>query len=152
MLTLHYSCFPHIINLAVQVIYAALKDGKGLNEQYLLGNVDDANKAALKGVALPKGVTIDGYRHALKADILGTAQKLIAACDLSGKCQEDFVDTIVEGNVNKTWVDNDRNLMSRKALQLLRDCKTQWSSTHNMVDRVLTMLPVHFLVINIWSP
>ena len=74
MLTLHYSCFPHVINLVVQVIYAALKDGKGLDEQYLLGNDDNANEAALKGVALPKGVTIDGYRHALKANILGTAQ------------------------------------------------------------------------------
>ena len=30
------SCFPHVINLAVQAIYAALKDGKGLEEQYLL--------------------------------------------------------------------------------------------------------------------
>ena len=71
MLTFHNSCFPHVINLAAQAIYAALKDGKGLDEQYLLGNVDDANKAALKGVALPKGVTIDGYCHVLKADVLG---------------------------------------------------------------------------------
>lgn len=152
MLTFRNSCFPHVINLAVQAIYAALKDGKGLDEQYLLGNVDDANEAALKGVALPKGVTIDGYRHVLKADVLGMARKLIAACRLSGKRREDFVDTIIEGNLNKTWVDDDGNLMSRKALQLLRDCETRWSSTHNMVDRVLTMLPVCFLVTNNQSP
>ena len=129
-----YSCFPHVINLAVQAIYAALKDGKGLEKQYLLGNLSCINDAALKGMVLPEGVTRDDYLHVLKADVLGTARKLIAACRVSGKRREEFVDAILEGNVNETWVDNDGNPFSRKALQLLRDCETRWSSTHLMVD------------------
>jgi len=150
MLTLHSSCFPHVINLAVQAIYAALKDGKGLEKQYLLGNLSCISDAALKGMVLPEGVTRDDYFHVLRVDVLGTARKLIAACRVSGKRREEFVDTILEGNVNKTWVDNDGNPFSRKALQLLRDCETRWSSTHLMVDRALVMLPVRFTMVNIF--
>ena len=73
VLTSCCSCFPHVINLAVQAIYAALKDGKGLEEQYLLKNVGHTSEAALSGVIFPEGVTKDNYLHALGADILGTA-------------------------------------------------------------------------------
>jgi len=59
MLTSYHSCFPHVINLAVQAIYTALKDGKGLEEQYLLGNVRCVDEAALKRMTLPEGVTKD---------------------------------------------------------------------------------------------
>jgi hypothetical protein len=45
-------------------------------------------------------------------------------------------------------VDDNGNLVSRKSLQLLRDCETRWSSTYNMMDRVLIMLPVCYLVTN----
>lgn len=136
------SCFPHVINLAVQAICAALKDGKGLEAQYLLGNSGHMDEATLEGVALPEGVTVGDYRHALEADVVGTARKLVATCRSSGKRREDFVDTVLEGNLEERWVDEDGNSISRKALQLLRDCETRWSSTFNMVDRVLTMLPV----------
>ena len=144
-LTSHHSCFPHVINLAVQAIYAALKDGKGLEEQCQL-----ENDATLGGVALPEGVTRSSYLSALKADVLGTARKLVATCRISGKRREEFVDTVLDGNSNETWVDGDGNPMSRKALQLLRDCETRWSSTYNLVDRVLTMLPVSFSITDIW--
>jgi hypothetical protein len=73
MLTSCCSCFPHVINLAVQAIYAALKDGKGLEEQYLLTGINHLSKAALEEVVLPEGVTRDGYLGALKTDVLGTA-------------------------------------------------------------------------------
>lgn len=151
MLTSHCSCFPHVINLAVQAIYAALKDGKGLEKQYLLGNLGCISEAALKGMVLPEGVTRDNYLRVLKADVLGVARKLITACRISGKRREEFVDTILGGNIRETWVDDDGNFFSRKALQLLRDCDTRWSSTHLMVDRVLVMLPVCFTMVNIFS-
>jgi len=143
------SCFPHIINLAVQAIYAALKDGKGLEEQYLLGGLPHVSEAAVKGMVLPPGVTTDNYLQVLTADVLGTARKLITACRISGKRREEFLDTILEGNLHETWEDDDGNLISREALQLLRDCETRWSSTYFMVDRVLVMLPVCFAAINI---
>jgi hypothetical protein len=66
-------CFPHVINLAVQAIYAALKDSKGLKGQNLLENANRTNQATLGGVALPQGVTRDAYLCALKTDVVGTA-------------------------------------------------------------------------------
>jgi len=149
MLTSYHSCFPHVINLAVQAIYAALKDGKGLEEQYLLGNIRCVDEAALERMTLPEGVTKDNYVCALKTDVLGTARKLVAACRISGKRQEDFVDTVFKGNRDDKWTDIDGNVITRKALQLLRDCDTRWSSTHHMVDRTLEMLPVCLTMINV---
>ena len=146
-----YSCFLHIINLAVQAIYATLKCGKGLEEQYLLGNLGHISEAALKGMVLPQGVTKDDYLKALVADVLGTAQKLVAACRISGRRWEEFLDTILKGNLDETWTDDDGNPISREALQLLRDCETWWSSTYTMVDRVLVMLPVCFVTVSIYS-
>lgn len=150
MLTSYYSCFPHIVNLAVQAIYAALKDGKGLEEQYLLGNISHIDESTVERMVLPGGVTRDDYLGALKADVLGTARKLVAACRISGKRREEFETAVLEGNLNETWTDEDGHFVLRKALQLLRDCETRWSSTHLMVDRVLIMLPVCFVTISIY--
>jgi len=99
---------------------------------------------------LPEGVTRDDYLSALKADVLGTARRLVAACRISGKRREEFMNTVLEGNLSKTWMDNDGNFTPKKPLQLLRDSENRWSSTHLMSDRVLTMLPVCFITINVY--
>lgn len=68
------SCFPHVINLAVQAIYATIKNGKGFEGQYILGGLQSCfDKAALKRVVLPQGVTVDDYLQTLTSDISGTA-------------------------------------------------------------------------------
>ena len=85
-------------------------------------------------MVLPGGITGDAYLCALKADVLGVARKLISNCRVSGQRQEEFVDTVLEGNESEKWEDNDGNSFSRKTLQLLRDCEIRWSSTHLMVD------------------
>ena len=142
-------CFPHVINLAVQAIYAALKDGKGLQAQYLAGGLRSCfSEAALAAVVLPGEVTVDEYLEALTSDVLGTARKLIAACRTPGKRREEFCDTIHEGNRIGRWTDDGGDAVSQEALQLLRDCETRWSSTFFMVDRVLLMMPVCFITIN----
>ena len=152
MYLIPHSCFPHVVNLAVQAIYAALKDGKGLGQQYLLGGLQSCfSEATLTGIVLPRDVTVDGYLQALTSDVLGVARKLIAACRISGRRREEFVDTILEGNLGETWFDDDGNQISQKSLQLLRDCETRWSSTHLMVDQVLEMLPVCFTTTDIYS-
>ena len=100
-------------------------------------------------MVLAQGVTIDDYLQVLTSDVLGTARKLIATYCASGKRREEFADTILTGNLNQTWVDDNGNHISRGVLQLLRDCETRWSSTYFMVDRVLTMLPVCSTITNI---
>jgi len=135
-------CFPHVINLAVQAIYATLKDGSSSDAQYLLGNIPEVTEEALQTMPLPDGVTIEEYRAALVADVIGTARKLVAACRSSGQRREDFELTIQEGNEAGSWIDSEGNSFSLPVLQLLRDCEIGWSSTFLLLDRVLTLLPV----------
>lgn len=135
-------CFPHVINLAVQAIYATLKDPSNADLQYPLGNIPELTQEALEAMHLPDGVTIEEYRTALTADIIGTARKLVTACRASGQRREDFELTIREGNESGSWTDSEGNPLSLPVLQLLRDCETRWSSTFLMLDRVTTLLPV----------
>lgn len=135
-------CFPHVINLAVQAIYATLKDPSNADLQYLLGNIPELTEEALEAMHLPDGVMIEEYRTALTADIIGTARKLVTACRASGQRREDFELTIREGNESGSWTDSEGNPLSLPVLQLLRDCETRWSSTFLMLDRVTTLLPV----------
>ena len=126
----------------MQAIYATLEDGKGLEEQYLLGNIGHLNETSIEGTDLPEGVTEADYLRALKRDVLGLVRKLTTACCISGNRQEEFKDTVLEGNQNQMWTDDHGESVSVKPLQLLRDCEIRWSSTHFMVDWILTMLPV----------
>ena len=126
----------------MQAIYAALKDGKGLEGQYLLGNIDSLDEASAKNMDLPKGITGTDYMAALKGDIVGLVRKLTSTCHVSGKHREELEATVLEGNQNGMWMDNHGNSVSIKTLQLLRDSETRWSSTHFMVDQILETLPV----------
>jgi hypothetical protein len=135
-------CFPHVINLAVQAVYATLKNESSSDIQYLLGNIPEFTEEELQAMPLPNGVTIKDYRAALGADIIGTARKLVTACRASGQRREDLELTIREGNVAGTWVNSEGIPLRLPILQLLRDCETRWSSTFLMLDRVLTLLPV----------
>ena len=92
------SCFPHVINLAVQAIYAALKNGKGLEEQYLLENVAHFGEAFIESTDLPEGVTKTYYVNAFKSDVLGLVRKITTACHVSGKRREELENTVHEGN------------------------------------------------------
>ena len=96
-------------------------------------------------------MTKGDYRKALAEDVVGTARKLVTACRVSGNRREEFSDTVLQGNLDESWTDADGNLITRGTLQLLRDCEIRWSSTYFMVDRVLTMLPVHFTTIDVYS-
>lgn len=139
-------CFPHVINLAVQAIYTTLKDDSNADLQFLLGNLPELTEEALQAMPLPGNITIDGYRNALAADIIGTARKLVTACRVSGQRRNEFALTIQEGNEAGSWTDSEGNSLSLPVLQLLRDCETRWSSTFLMLDRVVTLLPVRTLM------
>jgi hypothetical protein len=139
-------CFPHVINLAVQAVYATLKDESNSDIEYLLGNLPELTEEMLQEMPLPDGITAKEYRAALAADVIGTARKLVTACRASGQRREDFELTIREGNEVGSWTDSEGNSFSLPVLQLLRDCETRWSSTFLMLDRVLILLPVRTLV------
>ena len=129
----------------MQAIYTTLKGGSGSDTQYLLGNLPEITEDALRAMPLPDGVTIEEYRAALAADVIGMARKLVAASRVSGQRREEFELTIREGNEARSWTDSKGNKLPLPVLQLLRDCETRWSSTFLMLDRVLTLLPVRTL-------
>lgn len=135
-------CFPHVINLAVQAIYTSLKGESNSDIEYLLGNIPEPTEEALRAMALPDGVTLEGYRAALETDIVGMARKLVVACRSSGQRRQEFTLTIKEGNKAQTWTDSKGNPLPLPVLELLRDCETRWSTTFLLLDRVLTLLPV----------
>ena len=135
-------CFPHVINLAVQAIYATLKNESNADIQYLLGNLPEFTEEEMQAMPLPDGVTLEEYRAALATDIIGTARKLVTACRALGQWREEFKLTIREGNEAGTWMDSEGNPLPLPVLQLLRDCETRWSSTFLLLDHVLTLLPV----------
>ena len=135
-------CFPHVINLAVQAIYATLKTKSNSNMEYLLGNLPEFTEEVLQTMPLPDDVTIEEYRTALAADIIGTARKLVTACRVSGQRREDLKLIIQEGNKAGSWKDSEGTPLSLPVLELLRDCETRWSSTFLMLNRVLMLLPV----------
>lgn len=79
---------------------------------------------------------LDDYADALDEDPIKGCRELVGTCRASGQRRHDLMQVIVQGNQQKDWQTEDGTL---RELQLLRDCETRWSSTHNMGDRVLEL-------------
>ncbi|KAG6864121.1 hypothetical protein C0991_012332 [Blastosporella zonata] len=114
-------CFPHIVNLACQAIMDALKitpAAHGLNP---------ANFQYLKSLEL---------------DLIGICRSVVNACQASSQCRQELKSTIREGNEKGTWIGELKDGQTHlRVLQLLRDCKTHWSSTYLMIDRMIYLYP-----------
>jgi hypothetical protein len=78
----------------------------------------------------------------LKEDVVSAARTLVTACRASGQRQEDFQNTISEGNETGGWGNPPKALRN---VVLLRDVDTRWSSIFRMIDRVLELYEVFFL-------
>lgn len=81
------------------------------------------------------------------AKVLGTrpirrCRELVAACRASGQRREDLKQAIIDGNKSGDWKINGE-LIQLPELQLLRDCETRWSSTFNMLGRILDLYLVY---------
>lgn len=114
----------------MQAILAELK--KNPRVPLLAAPTDSANKPALQA-----------YVKTLERDPVGQCRGIVSACRASGQRPRCLQAVIQEGNENGYWrgklPDGKSTLPT---LQLLRDCTTRWSSTFNMVDRVLMLNPV----------
>jgi hypothetical protein len=126
------SCFPHIINISVQTVLKELKENP--REPVLLScsNPDPRWCAELLE-----------YANTLVADPVCGVRSLVGARQQSGQRRNDLQATIIEGNVNKSYgKDEDGRDIQLPEQELLRDCETCWSSTHNMSGRVINLYPV----------
>jgi hypothetical protein len=79
---------------------------------------------------------LNSYTHALSLDPVGQTRRIVGVCRASGSRRKDLKSAIEEGNKLKTWGEIIR------VVQLLRDCETRWSSTYNMIDRMMELYPV----------
>lgn len=141
------SCFPHIVNISCQTMLAELKKENLLDvEAPPLGTppTDIANnpikKAEWENDQLAKW---EEYLNALESDLVGKCRSIVAACRVSGQRRQALLKKIDEGNKSGYWkgkLDNGKDKIP--LVQLLRDCETRWSSTYNMIDRVLELYAV----------
>ena len=128
-----YSCFPYIINIAVQSVLKDLKEN-------LRQPVLDSSSDPLFKLQLQK------YADALATYPVGGARSLVGVYQKSSQHWSDLQTTIKEGNIKGEFYNDDRTLVPvMPPLQLLRDCETHWSSTFNMTGHVITLYLVTFI-------
>ncbi|KAF8955646.1 hypothetical protein BDZ97DRAFT_1601166, partial [Flammula alnicola] len=124
-------CFPHIINIACQTILAELKEGS-------LSHIEQPTMSDPPTVKELEDW--ENYLIALEADLVGRCRSIVATCRASGQRRQALLKKIDEGNKSGYWkgkLDDGKDQI--RLVQLLRDCETRWSSTFNMVDRVLEL-------------
>ncbi|KEP46424.1 hypothetical protein V565_199570, partial [Rhizoctonia solani 123E] len=113
-------CFPHVVNLAVQDILNALP----------------ASAAEYRSALSQQGLKLDdeseAYLSAFLFELLNHIRKTITALRRTQR-RQGLRQTIVEGNTDKSW--------TLKLLELKLDCPTRWSSTRDMIERLLYLYP-----------
>jgi hypothetical protein len=90
------------------------------------------------------------YLNALESDLVGKCRSIVSTCRASGQRRQALLKKIDEGNRSGYWkgkLDDGKDYI--RLVQLLRDCETRWSSTFNMIDRVLELYVVSFHIIHI---
>jgi hypothetical protein len=76
------------------------------------------------------------YAEAVQSDPVGTTRSIVAVCRKSGHRRVELQQVIAAGNRSNAWG------TILRLVQLLRDCETRWSSTFNMIDRLIELYPV----------
>jgi hypothetical protein len=119
-------CFPHVVNIAVQTILKELED-----------HPYDPVISTSTNPSGPSDELIQ-YATAVKSKPIRRTREIVAVCRKSGQRREDLQKLIAVGNNSNAWGTD----VVIRLVQLLRDCETRWSSTFNMVDRLIELYPV----------
>ncbi|KIJ12691.1 hypothetical protein PAXINDRAFT_82486, partial [Paxillus involutus ATCC 200175] len=77
-------------------------------------------------------------------DLIGTSRSIVTACCALGQRRCDLWKLIQDGNYSNFWKGEMINLKldSMPEVQLLHNCETWWSSTFNLIDRIIMLHPV----------
>ena len=126
VMSAHNRCFPHCINIATQTVLDELKTNP---VDPVIGMAKDASE-------LPH---LTRYANALEADPVGKTRDLVTTCRSSGPRRRELQAVIAEGNKSGRWSREEGREI--REVQLLRDCKTRWSSTFLLIDRALMLYP-----------
>ena len=85
------------------------------------------------------------YLAALKQDLISCARKLVNACRASGQRRSELHKIVLEMKLEAHQSDSqntDQNPPIFRAVVLLRDVDTRWSSIYLMIDRLIELYPV----------
>lgn len=168
-------CFPHVINTCVQHTIKALNNGvdTDIDDEADDKGSDDESDDEESGGEKTDGENTDGEKsdsdgekgdsdddggsgsnHSdsdedvaskVPGDPLNKVRALVRGIRASGQRQEQFVNVILGGNQYGWWKDGEGNPMVIKQRQLLRDVRTRWDSTYQMLVRVRELRQVgHF--------
>ncbi|KAI0657993.1 hypothetical protein C8Q70DRAFT_1045966 [Cubamyces menziesii] len=122
-------CFPHSVSRVVTAVLEKVK-----------------KEPIIPVVTLPSEniMGLQSYADALVTDPVKCTRGLVAACRKSGERRADLRRIITEGNTINLW-GQQRKIPEK---QLLRDCETRWSSTYQMIGRVLALYPAIQVFLN----
>lgn len=91
--------------------------------------------------------TTPGRNTKVPIDLLGKVRLLVKAIRASGQRQAAFDQVVQSGNEAGWWKDEQGEPTTIKTLKFIRDVKTRWDSTYQMLIRILMFKQVSFLVL-----
>jgi hypothetical protein len=126
-------CFPHTINIAVQHVLTEMSSARAPE------NDDDDFEDLTDAADADKG---RGYEQTFEAacaqDPIARLRKIVMAIRASGQRREGLKTWIENGNRSKLFVLQDKPV-EIEPMQLLRDVRTRWDSTYQMIRRCIEM-------------
>lgn len=132
-----FSCFPHVVNIAVKTGLLHLTQIMVFNDP----EVDYAASPVDTAAVLQALHDDNEYNKVLKGDVVASARHIVTACRGSGQRREKFREVIKEGNADG-WGRNLDPPHELSVRELLRDVDTRWSTIYRMIDRVLELYEV----------
>jgi hypothetical protein len=138
-------CFPHVINTCVKHTIKALNNGVDADARAdeRVGEGDEGSDEDEGGDDGTDIVT--SLEDRSPGDLLNKARGLIRKIRSSGQRFERFTNIIKGGNQYGWWKDAQGSAISIQPKQLLRDVKTRWDSTYQMLVRLREFRQVSLL-------
>lgn len=136
-------CFPHIVNIIAQHIIDVLNI-ELTDESVGQGNydIDDEDEDDDPDRTSRLEAQPDGPRPPKKRTLLAKIRHVIRAIRASDQKMAKFKTIIITGNQLGNWKDLEGKDRQIQPVQFLRDCKTRWDSTYEMLIRFLDMKQV----------
>jgi hypothetical protein len=126
-------CFPHTINIAVQHVLSKMSSVKAPE------NDDDDPENLTDEVNTDEGRGFgQTFEAACAQDPILRLRKIVVAIRSSGKRREAFMKWIETGNESGLFVFQGKPVQIQPK-QLLRDVRTRWDSSFNMIKRCIEM-------------
>lgn len=140
-------CFPHIINITVQHTLKVMSSVEAPE------NDDDSEDLIEKSNSDEGRGFGQSFDAACAQDPIARVRKIVMTIRSSGQRRDAFMKWIETGNKSGLFVANNKPVQIQPK-QLLRDVRTRWDSTYQMIKRCIEMrlVSLHSSMISIPKP